>query len=77
MKKSARVSEKLVSPLTGLTGSYAPDVITCGVVSRGGSRGGEMGEFSAPFSETPSFFFPYLSNIKIIYIFSDAFISVT
>ena len=30
---------------------------------RGRSRGGEMGEFSPPFSEPPSFFFSYLSNV--------------
>ena len=39
-------------------------------IFRRGSRGGEMGEFSTPppphFSELPSFFFFYPSNIEII-----------
>ena len=30
-----------------------------------------MGEFSPPFSEPPSFFFSYPSNIEIILDFSD------
>ena len=36
-----------------------------------------MGEFSSPFSEPLSFSFSYLSNIKIIFDFSDALFSVT
>ena len=39
---------------------------------RGGSRGGEMGEFSPPFFLSPlPFFFPYPSNIEIIFDFSN------
>ena len=38
---------------------------------RRGSRGGETGEFSPPFSESPSFLFSYPSNIEIIFDFSD------
>ena len=41
-------------------------------VFRRGSRGGEMGEFSPPFPEPPSFFFfSYPSNIEIKFDFSD------
>ena len=41
-------------------------------ITRRGSRGGEMGEFSPPppFSDPP-FFFSYSSNIEIIFDFSD------
>ena len=42
------------------------------VDARGGSREGEMGEFSPPFSEPlSSSFFSYPSNIEIIFDFSD------
>ena len=42
------------------------------VLSRRGSREGEIGEFSPPFFSAPFFhFFSYPSNIEIIFAFSD------
>ena len=67
---SSRRRNKLIYMTLCLCGLLGSKILK---LSRRGSRGGEMGEFSPPLFLSPllSFLFSYPSNIEIIFDFSD------